>query len=146
MPQSTRFTVFGEPVEVLVSSSETERAYFVMTQVSPPGGGPPPHMHQHEDEIFTVLQGEYEIFDGKHWHKLSQGETAHKRRGSVHTFRNCGTTEGRLQIVIVPGGGMEDYLRAISVLKMPEDLARLTKISDAYGIRFIVPEPPTPSL
>ncbi|RXH53916.1 hypothetical protein [Granulicella sibirica] len=38
------------------------------------------------------------------------------------------------------GGGIDDYSRAISGLKLPEDLKRMTEISDHYGY-FYFPSP-----
>lgn len=144
MPTSQKqFKVFGEPVHVLFTSEDTGRSFAAITQTSPPGGGPPPHVHRNEDEIFTVLEGEYEIFDGQVWHKLGKGETAYTLRNQPHTFRNCGATAGTIQCVIVPGSGLERYLEEISVLSMPEDAPRLMEISSRYGIEFLAPEPPT---
>ncbi len=139
MRTTRSFKVFGEPIEVLVGSNETGKSFSVITQVSPPGGGPPLHRHKNEDEIFTVLEGEYEIYDGENWHKLHKGETAFTLRGGVHTFRNCGATTGKMQAVIVPGVGLDDYLEAISVLSVPQDMERLLEISSRHGIEFIAP-------
>jgi quercetin dioxygenase-like cupin family protein len=135
-----QFRVFGEPVKVLISSEETGGSFAAIHQTSPPGGGPPPHIHYNEDEIFTVIRGEFEIFNGDNWHKLAEGETFYTLRGQVHTFRNCGSTEGTIQALIVPGTGMDNYLEEISVLAMPGDAARLKEISDRYGIEFVAPQ------
>jgi len=137
MAVSRSFKVFGELVEIVVGSDETGRSFSMVTQVSPPGGGPPPHSHTNEDELFTVIEGEFELFDGETWHRLRAGETSYALRGGVHTFRNCGTTDGKLQIVVVPGTGFENYLEEISALKVPEDMARVLEISAMYGIRFV---------
>ncbi len=73
MPVLKSFKVFGEPVEILVDGAATGGRVAVVTQVSPPGGGPPPHLHTREDETFTVLEGEYEMFDGVKWLPLHKG-------------------------------------------------------------------------
>lgn len=135
-----QFKVFGEPVKVLVTSEETGGSFAAIHQTSPPGGGPPPHIHYLEDEVFTVIEGEFEIFDGVAWHKLAKGETASALRGRVHTFRNCGSTPGTIQAIIIPGTGMDNYLEKISVLTMPGDAPQLKEISDRYGIKFIAPQ------
>lgn len=69
-----------------------------MTQVSPKGGGPPVHMHTLEDETFTVLQGELEIYDGVTWHSLHQGESYFVERGTPHSFRSVGPSDGKLHV------------------------------------------------
>ena len=130
------FRVFGEPVEVLVSGEMTGGLSATITQTSPPGGGPPPHHHLHEDEVFVVMEGEYELLQDGQWHKVEAGRAIHGKRGSVHTFRNAGTTDGKMLIFITPAG-LEKYLEEISVLTMPQDAARLKEISDRYGITFV---------
>ena len=129
------FRVFGDPVEILVSAEESGGACVVVTQTCAPGGGPPPHSHVHEDEVFTTLEGEFELFDGVTWHPLRQGETHFASRGGVHTFRNCGAVAGKILIMAIPGR-LDRYLQAISPLRMPGDVAQLVAISDPYGITF----------
>lgn len=132
-----RFLVFDEPVEILISSEETGGSSTTFTQVSPPGGGPPPHSHLNEDESFYVLQGEYEFFLNGDRRRLTAGAAIHASRGSIHTFRNIGATEGKLLVVTVPGG-FEKYLEKISPLSIPQDMEPLIEISTRYGISFVI--------
>jgi quercetin dioxygenase-like cupin family protein len=134
VPQKT-FAVFGEPIEILTTSEMTGGRSATITQVSPPGGGPPPHRHTNEDETFFVLEGEYEFLMNGNWLKVSQGESVHALRGSTHTFRNVGTTDGKMLIFVVPGG-FEKYLEEISPLSMPADMEKVIEVSDRYGISF----------
>lgn len=129
------FKVFGEPVEVLVSGEMTGGLSATITQISPPGGGPPPHHHTHEDEVFLVIEGEYELLQEGVWKKVEMGRPIHGKRGSIHTFRNIGITDGKMLIFITPAG-LEKYLEEISVLSIPQDMPRLLEISDRYGIVF----------
>ncbi len=128
-------TVLGEQVGVLVSSKSTRNSFFVGVQASPPGGGPPPHVHDREDELFTVLEGEYDLFDGQQWTPFRKSEYQHKRRGELHTFRNCGSTTGKVLFVATPGG-LDEYFEFISPLTLPQDMARLLEISQMFGITF----------
>ena len=130
------FTVFGEPVEVLVSGEMTGGLSTTLTQVSPPGGGPPPHSHEREDETFFVLEGDYELLQDGVWHKVPVGQAVLAKRGGVHTFRNAGTTTGKMLVFVTPAG-MEKYLEEISVLTMPQDVEQLMAISARYGITFV---------
>jgi quercetin dioxygenase-like cupin family protein len=107
----------------------------MLVQTSPPGGGPPPHSHQNEDETFFVLDGDFEIFSGGQWSKLAPGQATQGNHGSVHTFRNAGTTNGKILIVACPGG-FEKYLEEISVLSVPQDTAQILAISERYGVKF----------
>lgn len=129
------FRVFGEPVEVLVPGEMTAYRSTTLTQLSPPGGGPPPHSHTNEDETFFVLEGEYEFLTDGQWLKAEPARAIQAMRGSVHTFRNVGATPGKMLVFVTPSG-MEKYLEEISSLSMPADLAKLLAISERYGISF----------
>jgi len=129
------FKLFGEPVEVLIPGEMTGGRSATLTQVSPPGGGPPPHSHQNEDETFFVLEGEYEFLQAGQWRRAAPGRALHAMRGSVHTFRNVGTTTGKMLAFVAPSG-MEKYPEEISALSMPEDVSQLLSISERYGIFF----------
>jgi quercetin dioxygenase-like cupin family protein len=129
------FKVFGETIEIMVTSESTNGSFCMLVQTSPPGGGPPPHRHKYEDEIFSVMDGEFELFDGRQWSRLTPGEHVHTLRNEPHTFRNCGTIEGKIMCVAVDGR-LDEYLEAISEMEMPKDMARLKEISERYGITY----------
>ncbi len=129
------FKVFGEPVEILIPGDVTGGLSTTLTQTSPPGGGPPPHSHTHEDETFCVLEGDYEFLEDGQWHKAEHGRAVLAKRGSVHTFRNVGYTTGKMLVFLTPAG-VEKYLEEISPLSIPRDAALLTAVSERYGISF----------
>src|SRR6476659_9651993 len=54
----------GDRYTFLVTGEQTGGAYFVMEALVPPGGGPPPHIHQNEDETFYVIEGQCRIMIG----------------------------------------------------------------------------------
>jgi mannose-6-phosphate isomerase-like protein (cupin superfamily) len=133
-----QFHVFGELVEILVTSAETNGSFCVLRQYSAPGGGPPPHVHSREDEFFTVLEGEYEIFDGTTWHPVAASENTFTLRGNPHTFRNRGSSVGCMQTTVVPGG-LDLYLEELSRLSMPPVMEEVVRLSAPYGIQFLPP-------
>jgi quercetin dioxygenase-like cupin family protein len=129
------FPVLGDHVDMLVTQDMTGGASATLIETSPPGGGPPPHKHENEDETFFVVEGEYEFLVDGQWIKASAGDSFYRARGTVHTFRNCGTTTGKILIFVTPGG-FQSYLEEISPLSVPADMARLIEISGRYGISF----------
>ncbi|MGC1460842.1 MAG: cupin domain-containing protein [Terracidiphilus sp.] len=132
--------ILGSQVEVLISGAMTEGRSLTLMEVSPPGGGPPPHMHQNEDETFHVVEGEYEFLVDGAWVRGLPGDTFHTNRGSVHTFRNSGQSTGRLLMFVVPAA-FEHFLEEISPLTIPDDIPKLIDIAGKYGITF----PPRPA-
>jgi quercetin dioxygenase-like cupin family protein len=129
------FPVLGDEVDMLVTQEMTGGSSATLVETSPPGGGPPPHQHQNEDETFFVIEGEYEFLVDGAWIKASAGDSFYRRRGTIHTFRNCGPTSGRILIFVQPGG-FQSYLEEISPLSVPADLGKLIEISNRYGITF----------
>lgn len=129
------FPVLGDLVEMLVTQDMTGGTSATLLEISPPGGGPPPHQHQNEDETFFVVEGEYELLIDGVWIKASAGDAFYRARGTLHGFRNCGATDGKMLIVVQPGG-FQSYLEEISPLSVPADLGKLIEISNRYGVTF----------
>lgn len=129
------FPVLGDQVDMLVTQEMTAGRSAALIETSPPGGGPPPHKHQNEDETFFVIEGDYEFLVDGEWIKASAGDSFYRGRGTVHGFRNCGTTTARILIFVQPGG-FQSYLEEISPLSVPADLPELIEISNRYGISF----------
>jgi mannose-6-phosphate isomerase-like protein (cupin superfamily) len=137
------FPVFGDPVNVLAAAAETNGKFSIITQTCQPGGGPPPHIHQHEDEWFFPISGNFEIFNGMEWLPLTQhGQFA--PRGGLHAFRNAGDSVGTIMALCVPGG-LDEYLERISPIQMPTGLEELLQISAEVGITFPLLQPPAPA-
>ena len=80
-----------------------------------------------------MLEGEYVFLKDGHWVKAEPARAIQAMRGSVHTFRNSGSTPGKMLVFVTPAG-MEKYLEEISTLSMLADMAKLLAISERYGI------------
>src|ERR1700727_1065342 len=103
MKNGTIINVFGEPIEILASS--TRRIMHLCLAWKPPArAGPPPPRHLGEVEVFTVIDGEFEFFDGESWVSFHRGEAKCSLRGNYHGFRNIGQSAGKM-IFTTKGGG-----------------------------------------
>jgi mannose-6-phosphate isomerase-like protein (cupin superfamily) len=69
-----------------------------------PQNGPPPHIHQREDESFWVLEGEFSVLLGERTLTAGQGAFVHIPKGMLHTYKNVGSTPGRMIVLLTPGG------------------------------------------
>jgi quercetin dioxygenase-like cupin family protein len=138
MKNGTVIHVFGEAIEIVASSTSTNYAFVIGVQTSPPGGGPPPHRHLGEDEVFTVIEGEFEFFDGTSWKPFHRGEVRYSLRGTYHGFRNVGQTKG-VMMFTTNGGGLDEYFAEISSLELPKDMKRLQEISRIYRYEYLSP-------
>ena len=77
--------------------------------VCPPGQGPGLHAHRQTYETFTVLKGRFEVAwndDGSEREVLELFDTVSFPPGVCRAFRNIGSEEGILQVVIT--GGVHD--------------------------------------
>src|SRR6186997_1893834 len=93
------YWVVGDLYTILASGEDTGGAYAMIHAVVPPGGGPPPHIHRREDEAFYVLEGTVAFqADGRDI-PAAAGAWLTLPRGSLHTFRNNGTTPAKMLIV-----------------------------------------------
>jgi quercetin dioxygenase-like cupin family protein len=75
----------------------------------PPGQGPGLHAHRQTYETFTVLRGRFEVTwndDGSEREVLELFDTVSFPPGVCRAFRNIGSEEGILQVIIT--GGVHD--------------------------------------
>jgi quercetin dioxygenase-like cupin family protein len=134
--------VMGHTVAVKLSRRETGGNYYVFEVTSPPGFGIPPHVHEREDELITVLEGEYTVMLGADEIVANAGDEIFFPRGIPHAFRNSGTTPGRTLWTVVPGGSFEEFFEELGALPADgePDLAVVGAIFARYGMTVLVPD------
>ena len=98
---------------------------------------PPPHVHEHEDEITYVIEGALEVTIGDETRTIRAGESIHKPRGIPHGFAIAGEEPVRFLETIMPAG-FEGYFRAVAATV--RDTGRLDREAAArlmaeYGLR-----------
>ena len=138
--------VVGELITLETVASDTGGAFALIEEVTPPQGGPPPHMHTREDETFYVLEGEVEFVVEGHTLSATAGSVVYGPRGIPHTFRNVDTTPSRMAVFITPGGfeGMfeefgEQVTNPSSPPEGPPDIERLVELNQKYGVEIMPP-------
>jgi mannose-6-phosphate isomerase-like protein (cupin superfamily) len=75
--------------------------------------GPGPHAHPSFDEVFYVLEGEYEFVVEDRVLRAREGSTVFIPRGAFHDFHNAGVGSSRLLTFCSPGG-IEDFFQELS--------------------------------
>lgn len=105
----------GEAGRWLLRGEQTGGLYSFFEVTTPPGGGPPLHIHQDVDESFYVIDGEYEIeLDGEK-HKAPTGTLVYGPRGVGHAFVNTWRKPSRMLCIATPGG-VEDWFEELGRL------------------------------
>jgi len=94
-----------------VLTDDTAGGLFVMEHASQKKGGPPRHLHHHENEYFYVLQGEYVAEIGSERFHLKPGDSVLGPREVPHAWAFVGDTPGKLLIAFAPAGKMEAMFR-----------------------------------
>jgi mannose-6-phosphate isomerase-like protein (cupin superfamily) len=123
------WNVAGEQIACKLSSGQTGDAYAVNEALSPPQGGPPLHLHRVTDEIFYVIEGDYEVVCGDSRFNAQPGTLFVVPKGVPHRVRNVSTTNGRVLVTLVPGGFQKFFEDADGVAN-PDKLAEIAQRHD----------------
>lgn len=85
----------------------------VMESLAPHGDSPPLHVHETEDEIFHVLEGELRVRAGDTELRIGAGETILAPKGVPHTYR-VESHEGARWLLITRRGDFESFVHSLS--------------------------------
>jgi len=94
----------GDLYAVMLSGEQTGGQIGLVEAMVPPGGGPPPHIHERTDETFYMVNGELEFLSGEEAFTASTGDVVFLPRGNVHRFHNPGIRPATLVFIYTPGG------------------------------------------
>ena len=137
----------GDLYTFLVTGEESGGAYFAMLAVVPPNGGPPFHIHQHEDETFYVLEGTHTFRLGDDTIVAGPGDFVNVPKGVRHCFRNLSDEPVRMILTFTPSGiekFFEETLERAYDLSGPgpdnidEVGARYAAAAPRYGLDFFL--------
>jgi mannose-6-phosphate isomerase-like protein (cupin superfamily) len=134
----------------LAEKKDTNGAFLLVEAISAPGTEPPPQVHTREDELFYVLEGEFDVYVGKDAFKVKAGECVFMPRSKPHGFV-ISSPRLRLLALFTPAG-LEEAFRIMSSpaerLKLPTgaatystgDLKQVSQLLSEYGARFLTPD------
>jgi len=118
-----------------------------MLAVVPPNGGPPFHIHQHEDETFYVLEGTPTFRLGDDTIVAGPGDFVNVPKGTPHCFHNASDAPVRMILTFTPAGierFFEETLERAYDLSQPcpdnidEVGARYAAAAPRYGLEFFL--------
>jgi quercetin dioxygenase-like cupin family protein len=96
----------------LAEKKDTNGAFLLVEAMLAPGTEPPPHVHTREDELFYVLEGEFDVYVGKDAFKVQAGECVFMPRFRPHAFV---IRSPRLRVLaLFTPAGLDDYFRSMS--------------------------------
>ena len=97
-----------------VLTSDSHGSLFMMEHHMEQRGGPPQHMHPHQDETFYVLEGEFIAEVGGKRFQLHPGDSCLAPRMVPHVWACVGDGSGKLLIAFTPSGKMEAFFNKVS--------------------------------
>jgi len=121
-----------------IRSDQTGGAFSVVEFISEPGAGVGVHIHEREDELVYLLEGEIGVTLGDQTMTVPAGACALLPRGIPHGYINTGGGTSRLLTVLLPGAldgffvGLDAQLAAAG----PHEEA-VGALCDRFGLRFI---------
>ncbi len=137
----------GDTYTFLVTGEESGGSMFAMDCVLCPGGGPPPHRHLAEDELFHVYEGEVAFtVDGK-TSVIGAGQSAFIPRGTAHAYVNSGESEARMLAVYTPAGMEGWFLEVCTPVSdpslpapavTPELIERMLEAGPRYNVEWLI--------
>jgi quercetin dioxygenase-like cupin family protein/heme-degrading monooxygenase HmoA len=129
----------GENTVVVLSGEVTNNTVCIIGFANAPGAGPTLHYHTLEDEVWYVIEGEFEFQVGENKFRALPGTTVFGPRNVPHAFHYAGETGlGRIIITYTPGG-IEKFFTQLNewgesgVVLAPEVYTDLTH---RFGVYF----------
>jgi oxalate decarboxylase/phosphoglucose isomerase-like protein (cupin superfamily) len=126
--------VFGAALSVL--SDGNAIPLVLGEQAVPPGYGVPQHVHEADDEVFYVLEGELTVSSQDGEKTIGAGTAVTLPRGVPHGFRNEKSLPARLVVLLPDTQGLQMFRQfdAAGRHAAPVDVA---SVAAQYGVRFI---------
>ena len=132
------FSIPGTVFHHRVKSAETNGVFSVIEMTTEPGQGVATHVHDYEDELVYLLQGEIEVTLGDQTMKAVPGVMALLPRGIPHGFKNIGNTPSIVIDTILPGNFDNYFAELAALYKSGEPTqAQVDALSEKYSIRYV---------
>ncbi|BCM89726.1 hypothetical protein IAD21_01573 [Abditibacteriota bacterium] len=138
---SEHLEAFNDCVTVLIPSDSTAHRFCLAQSETPSFMGPPPHVHEREDEMFIILAGCYEFQIGDARVQVGTGDIVFAPRGIPHSFRVVSNEPGRSLIFANPGG-FDIFFRDCAQIWGTDQFSppAVGAIAANHNLRFLLPE------
>jgi len=130
----------GAYYKTILSLEQSGGAMSIVDSVVDPGGGPPRHIHENEDEIFVTLTGRCRFWLNGAEFECGPGETAFVPRGAEHTYAIVGDEPSRHLVILTPGG-FEGFFAEMAAgqFAIPADMDKINASAARFHMTFTGP-------
>jgi mannose-6-phosphate isomerase-like protein (cupin superfamily) len=128
---------FSDAEFLIRASAETTGGSFSVIEESEPLDTPR-HVHESEDELFVILEGEHEFTIGAETFRAGPGSVVFAPRGVPHEHRRVVPRSGRFLTFVSPPG-FEGFFRQLSEAERTGSTMAdaYAAISEEYGITWL---------
>ncbi|MCP9484390.1 MAG: cupin domain-containing protein [Gaiellaceae bacterium MAG52_C11] len=131
---------FGDVTILILASAEATGGAFTLFEEVPPLADTPLHVHVHEneDELFYVLDGEHVFHVGDEEFRTGRGGLVFAPRGVPHGQRRVVPGSGRLLVLTAPAG-LEGFFRELAAAQDAGTLGpdAYAGASERHGITWL---------
>jgi mannose-6-phosphate isomerase-like protein (cupin superfamily) len=137
----------SDSITLKATGEETGGSIGFLEATSPPGTGPPRHIHHSCDELFYVLEGKFRFLVGERLVSALPGTFVFIPRGTVHAAKVIGTEPGKVLAAYIPGGlerSFEEFARLAPEQGESPDRSTsrdraVAEINERYDSEFVGP-------
>lgn len=143
-----KVAIAGDVYQIKLTGADTGGRFAMFEFFVPPGGGPPLHVHNREEEVFFILEGELTFTVAGTEFVVPTGGTLNAPRDVPHRFTNASDRPARAIVIATPAG-LEDFFIEIGTpwddaYRAPgpptqEAVAKLLATAPKYGITILTP-------
>lgn len=135
--EGEKLIVLGDNQTLKLTGKDTGGLYTLIEQYNDPEMEIPMHIHQNEDEIFHVLEGELEIKVGEETKRLNAGDIGFCPRGIPHSWKVVGDNKAKVRLSIFPAGLENMFQELARFPPGPPNFEKVTEICEKYNIQFV---------
>jgi mannose-6-phosphate isomerase-like protein (cupin superfamily) len=138
------YWVLGDHVEFKIPAGAGGGRFTLAQTITVPGGGPPPHLHHNEDEVFYIVDGNFEFLVGQTLVPAPPGSLIFAPRNLTHQFRNLGPGRGTFICWVQPAR-FESFIGELGTAAAgvvdpppvtPELMDKLARLCQVYGLEI----------
>ncbi|QIP17620.1 cupin domain-containing protein [Spirosoma aureum] len=124
--------------DVKISGKDTNGQLAVFEYIGKEKIGPVLHVHHDQDELFSIIEGEYLFQVGDEKFTVKAGDTVFAPRGIPHTWIQL-SDHGKQIYMVQPAGQLEDFFLKFTELKGPPTEELIQKIHQSHGMAVVGP-------
>lgn len=135
--EGQKLNILGDHQQIKLTGKDTNELYLAIYQDNEPNTQIPMHIHQNEDEVYHLLQGEVEFTVGDKKSVLKSGDIIYLPRNIPHMWKVVGTVNAKVYLNIFPAG-LENMFEELNKLPAgPPDFVKVSEICERYGIKIV---------